>query len=125
MQWTAPASKLFHVPEALCNAAEPNRWAPHEIGGRMAEKKSRLKRPRHAMPSFVKQALEERGLMDSYKGRPAYQQNDYVGWINEAKRPETKEKRLQQMLEELEKGGVYMNMAHPPSMKTTKRAKRE
>jgi uncharacterized protein YdeI (YjbR/CyaY-like superfamily) len=90
----------------------------------MAEKKSQLKRPRHAMPSFVNQALEERGLMDAYKERPAYQQNDYIGWINAAKRPETKEKRLQQMLDELERGGVYMNMPHPPSRKTTKRAKK-
>jgi uncharacterized protein YdeI (YjbR/CyaY-like superfamily) len=46
------------------------------------------------MPRFVNQALEERGLMDAYKERPAYQQNDYVGWINGAKRPETKERRL-------------------------------
>ncbi len=91
----------------------------------MVEKHSLLKRLRHAMPSFVKRALEECGLMEAYKERPAYQQNDYVGWINEAKRPETKEKRLQQMLDELEKGGVYMKMVHPPSMKTTKRLKRK
>ncbi len=91
----------------------------------MTEKKSQLKRPRHALPSFVKQAIEERGLVDAYKERPAYQQNDYIGWINAAKRPETKEKRLQQMLDELERGGVYMNMPHPPSSKTTKRAKRK
>jgi uncharacterized protein YdeI (YjbR/CyaY-like superfamily) len=90
----------------------------------MTQNDSRLKRPRQAMPGFVKQALEERGLMDAYKERPAYQQNDYVGWINEAKRPETKEKRLQQMLNELEKGGVYMNMAHAPSKKLGKRARR-
>jgi uncharacterized protein YdeI (YjbR/CyaY-like superfamily) len=83
----------------------------------MAETNSRLKRPRHTMPRFIKQALEERGLMDAYEVRPAYQQNDYVGWINEAKRPETKEKRLRQMLEELERGGVYMNMVHAPSKK--------
>lgn len=83
----------------------------------MAAKDSRLKRPRHTMPNFVKQTLEKRGLMDAYKARPAYQQNDYVGWINEAKWQNTKEKRLQQMLEELEKGGVYMNMAHAPSTK--------
>jgi hypothetical protein len=43
---------------------------------------SGLKRPRHAMPDFVKNALNERGLMVAYKGRPAYQQNDYIGWIN-------------------------------------------
>jgi hypothetical protein len=76
-----------------------------------------LKRPRHPMPGFVKRALEERGLMDDYRGRPAFQQNDYIGWINGAKLQETKEKRLNQMLDELEAGGVYMKMAHPSSKK--------
>lgn len=83
----------------------------------MAAEVSKLKRPRYPMPGFVKQALEESGLMAEYHGRPAYQQNDYLGWISRAKRQDTKEKRLSQMLEELEKGGVYMNMAHPPSSK--------
>ena len=78
---------------------------------------SKLKRNRHSMPAFVERALIEHGLMDAYKQRPAYQQNDYIGWIMKAKRLETQEKRLQQMLDELEKGGVYMKMAHPPSAK--------
>ncbi|MBE0583520.1 MAG: YdeI/OmpD-associated family protein [Desulfofustis sp.] len=69
------------------------------------------------MPNFVKQALEERGLTAAFQARPPYQQNDYIGWINNAKLQETKDKRLRQMLDELEKGGVYMNMAHPPSSK--------
>ena len=76
---------------------------------------SKLKRPRYPMPDFVKQALDEKGLMEAYQKHPAYQQNDYVGWINRAKRHETKEKRLRQMLEELKTGGVYMKMKHPPS----------
>ena len=76
---------------------------------------SKLKRPRYLMPDFVRQALDESGLMEAYQKRPAYQQNDYVGWINRAKLPETKEKRLRQMLEELERGGVYMKMKHAPS----------
>lgn len=76
---------------------------------------SHLKRPRYPMPDFVRKALDERGLMEAYHKRPAYQQNDYVGWINRAKRRETKEKRLRQMLEELEKGSVYMKMKHAPS----------
>ena len=84
----------------------------------MDEEFSRLKRPRHPMPEFVKQALEERGLWDAYRARPAYQQNDYIGWINRAKRQATKEKRLRQMLDELEQGGVYMNMEHPASKKS-------
>ena len=70
-----------------------------------------LKRPRHRMPSFVKAALLERGLMVAYEARPPYQQNDDVGWIARAKRDETKQRRLHQMLEELKRGNVYMKMA--------------
>ena len=54
---------------------------------------SSLSRPIHPMPEFVKLALEESGLMEAYRKRPPYQQNDYLGWINRAKRPQTKEKR--------------------------------
>lgn len=67
------------------------------------------------MPEFIKSALENHGLMDAYRERPAYQQNDYIGWITRAKREETRNKRLSQMLDELKSGGVYMNMKHPPS----------
>ncbi len=69
------------------------------------------------MPTFMKKALQERDLLQAYHVRPAYQQNDYIGWINQAKQEQTKQKRLQQMLEELAQGGVYMKMAHPPSKK--------
>lgn len=76
-----------------------------------------LKRPRYPMPEFVLNALHERGLLAAYEARPAYQQNDYIGWISRAKRQATREKRLLQMLDELERGGVYMHMAHPASKK--------
>ena len=33
-------------------------------------------RPRHPMPDFIRDALNERGLMHAYRARPAYQQND-------------------------------------------------
>lgn len=81
----------------------------------MSEELDKLQRRRHAMPDYVKNALEERNLMRAYKKRPAYQRNDYLGWITRARREETRQRRLQQMLEELEKGGVYMKMPHPPS----------
>ena len=70
------------------------------------------------MPDFVADALTKNGLIDAYQSRPAYQQNDYIGWIKRAKRPETKLKRLNQMIEELRTGGVYMRMDHPPSRRT-------
>ena len=76
-----------------------------------------LQRPRHPVPDFVTRALEERGLVEAYRARPAYQQNDYVAWIGRAKREETREKRLRQMLDELEAGGIYMNMKHAASAK--------
>ena len=75
---------------------------------------STLSRPVHTMPDFVMKALVERGLLEAYRSRPPYQQNDYVGWINRAKRPDTKQRRLAQMLDELERGGVYMKMRHTP-----------
>ncbi|MET0386095.1 MAG: YdeI/OmpD-associated family protein [Polyangiales bacterium] len=63
------------------------------------------------MPASVRRALTERGVLAEYRARPAYQQNDYLGWIARAKREATQEKRLQQMLDELAQGDVYMNMA--------------
>jgi uncharacterized protein YdeI (YjbR/CyaY-like superfamily) len=48
--------------------------------------------------------------MDSYKKRPPYQQNDYIGCITRAKREETRGKRLRQMLDELKNGDKYMGM---------------
>jgi hypothetical protein len=78
---------------------------------------SSLTRPRHPMPDFVRQALEVRGLMEAYRERPACQQNDDIHCITTAKLRETREKRLSQMLDELEKCGAYLNMRHPLSVK--------
>ena len=69
-----------------------------------------LKRPRYPMPDFIFEALNERGLMEAYRARPPYQQNDYIGWITRAKRQETRQKHLNQLLDELDKGDVYMKM---------------
>ena len=78
---------------------------------------SKLQRDRHPMPTLVKVTLEDNDLIQYYLERPAYQQNDYIGWINQAKQEATKQKQLNQMLVELKQGGVYMKMAHPASAK--------
>ena len=62
------------------------------------------------MPDSLRQALNERGLMGAYRDRPPYQQNDYIGWITRPRREDTRQKRLNQMLDELEGGNYYMNM---------------
>lgn len=73
-----------------------------------------LTRTRHEMPDDIRRRLTERGLMDAYRARPEYQQNDYIGWIMRAKREETRGKRLAQMLEELQGGEQYMKMKWHP-----------
>lgn len=67
-------------------------------------------RPRYPMPDFIREARNERGLMDAYRARPPYQQNDYIGWITRAKLEKTRQKRLNQMLDEIKGGKLYMNM---------------
>jgi uncharacterized protein YdeI (YjbR/CyaY-like superfamily) len=85
---------LFHVEQNMNNDTDT----------------SRMKREIYPMPEDVRAALTKAKALDTYNSRPAYQQNDYVGWITRAKLPATREKRIQQMLDELRSGGVYMKM---------------
>ena len=66
------------------------------------------------MPDFVRRALAEHGLEKESRARPPYQRNDYIGWIAGAKRQETRDKRLAQMLDELRGGDRYMKMPYRP-----------
>lgn len=83
----------------------------------MSNEGKTLKRKINPMPSCIKKALDMNDVMQDYMSRPAYQRNDYIGWIERAKRNETKQKRLKQMLNELNIGGIYMKMKHPASAK--------
>ncbi len=82
---------------------------------------SNLTRLIHPIPEFVMDALTESGLLSAYRERPAYQLNDYIGWINRARRIETNVRRLDQMLDELHRGNVYMKMAYKPKTNPSKR----
>lgn len=79
-----------------------------------------LERPIHPMPEDVDARLEARGLREAYDARPPYQRNDYLGWIGRAARPETREKRIAQMLDELEGGDSYMGMAWRPAARSAR-----
>lgn len=69
-----------------------------------------LTRNVNAMPDWIRSELASRAVLEAYEARPAYQRNDYLGWIFSAKLEATRRKRLDQMLDELERGGVYMRM---------------
>ena len=75
---------------------------------------SPLKRPKQPMPDMVRNALEDENLASAYDERPAYQRNDYLWWINSAKKAETKQRRLTRMLQELKAGRGYMGMDWTP-----------
>lgn len=81
------------------------------------------RRPRHAMPADVGRALRQHRLGDAYRARPAYQRNDYLGWIARAVRDATRQKRIEQMLAELAAGEGYMNMAWHPRASVSPKAK--
>ena len=71
-----------------------------------------MERPIYPIPDFVSEALAQSNLMSAYSARPAYQRNDYVGWINRAVREDTRQKRLTQMLDELRSQDAYMGMLY-------------
>ncbi|WP_424938992.1 YdeI/OmpD-associated family protein [Aliiroseovarius sp. S253] len=62
------------------------------------------------MPEDIDQRLRAEGLRGAYDARPPYQRNDYLGWIALAKRSETRQKRIDQMCDELAGGHLYMKM---------------
>lgn len=71
-----------------------------------------LRRTVEPMPDDIAARLRDSGLEPAYAARPAYQRNDYLGWIARAKRSETREKRIAQMLAELRAGDAYMRMPY-------------
>lgn len=73
-----------------------------------------MKRPANPMPELVRIAFYAHALRGTYDARPWYQRNGDLGWINHAKREVTKQKRVNQMLEDLKSGDLSMTMAWRP-----------
>ena len=64
------------------------------------------------LPANLRNVLIQEDVLAAYEARPFYQRNDYIQWIAGAKRVETANKRIAQMVEELRSGNIYMNMAY-------------
>lgn len=82
----------------------------------MIKKPTNIKRPIYPMPDYIRDELTQHNLIDKYYERPPYQRNDYISWITRAKREETQKKRLQQMIDELKDGKLYMKMKYNKKM---------
>ena len=70
------------------------------------------------MPGNVSGALGKKNLMDAFRARPDYQQDGYLKWIATAAGPAAKQRRLDQMLDELEKGGLFKGESWTPPAKS-------
>jgi len=88
------------------------RWRVEQAKGGKSTFAEPTARERYVMPDVIAAALDRSNLWERYRARPPYQQNDYIGWITRGKREETRQKRLTQMLEELQAGDAYMGMAY-------------
>ena len=78
------------------------------------EEEKRLSHQVYPLPDFIDDALKENKLDRLYNSRPAYQKNDYIGWISRSRTEKTLIKRLEQMLDELRQGDKYMKMKYNP-----------
>lgn len=88
------------------------RWRLEQAKGGLSTYTEPTVREKYPMPDFIAAALDQSNLWERYRARPPYQQNDYIGWITGGKREETRQKRLTQMLEELQSGNAYMGMVY-------------
>jgi hypothetical protein len=104
-----------HAKHCACRPIPKSVIAALRAAPAVRESVARLQRDIQPMPAHVRAQLKARGLTRAYDARPAYQQNDYLGWMARAKLPATRQKRLEQMLTELEQGGVYMKMEWAPN----------
>lgn len=66
-------------------------------------------RASNPLPSDVKRLLKQAVLLDHFHQRPPYQRRDYINWLAQAKRPETRAKRIETMIDDL-RSGRYMKM---------------
>lgn len=87
-------------------------WRLEQAKSGVPTYKEPVKRERFSMPDYIAEALRMSSLTEQYNARPPYQRNDYIGWITAAKQEATQQKRLSQMLEELQSGDVYMKMPY-------------
>ncbi len=71
------------------------------------------------MPGNIKTALAKRDLLDAFAARPDYQRNEYLKWIAQAAGPAAKDKRLQQMLDEVASGGLFKGEPWTPPAPVT------
>lgn len=71
------------------------------------------------MPADIRMHLAERNLTDAFRRRPEDQKQSYLAWIEDTRFSILRTRRIRQMLDELERGDLYMSGAFSPDTPTT------
>lgn len=66
------------------------------------------------MPADIRIHLAERNLTDAFRRRPEDQKRKYLEWIEGTRFSILRSRRIRQMLDELDRGDMYMNSAFSP-----------
>jgi len=121
LQSNNPCSKRWegtcfsdYVTTAFVNAMGSGKELSSSIHVSVNYEKRLLTTGKTSLPDafIVKDELIGLGLMEAYQNRPAYQQNDYIGWITRARQEKTRQKRLKIMLDEIASGKGYMGLKY-------------
>ena len=62
------------------------------------------------LPDWYKKVLQKEKLLEKYESQIYTYRKGYLQWIEGAKQPQTKEKRINQMISEVRGGKIYMGM---------------
>lgn len=64
--------------------------------------------PHAPMPADVRHAFVGHGVITAFKTRPAYQQADYLRWIERTRLARTRRERIAEVVDELQRGNRFM-----------------
>lgn len=93
-----------HIPSDIIIALVKEAAANNRAGKKVDFKIAKPGTQDFVVPLEYEDYLKEHGLFDDYRSRPFYQQRGWIEWIEAAKHEDTRQKRAQAMLRELQTG---------------------
>ncbi len=98
-----------HIPDGILVALIKEAVQNNRAGKKVDFKIAKVGTQHFDIPAEYKDYLNEQQLLEDYKARPFYQQRGWIEWIEDAKHEETRQKRAQMMLRELQTGQYMPN----------------
>lgn len=93
-----------HIPSDIIIALVKEAAANNRAGKKVDFKIAKPGAQDFVVPLEYEDYLKEHSLFDDYRSRPFYQQRGWIEWIEAAKHEDTRQKRAQAMLRELQTG---------------------